>query len=215
MVFRWCERILSIHSIHQRLISPGSALHLSHPSAAKNRGEASKCANWIRIRTPRFVSFSLRVVPKYKGSSVPQAETQGDSFPSRTSPGFESILSLKMKPGSLQWSDSPHFTQGEAPPLGQVRKPKHKTNISQLQSEVGHRIPQNSSHTVDGRNPFRTTLKPWLKPARLLAFIGESPIQGFLGGANGFCSSTVGLLGLKPSRSRGRLRMPEVCFDLS
>ena len=30
------------------------------------------------------------------------------------------------------------------------------------------------SPTVDGRNPFRAALKPWLKPQRLLVFAGES-----------------------------------------
>ena len=43
---------------------------------------------------------------------------------------------------------------------------------------------------MDGRNPFRTTLKPRLKPERLLAFTGESSFQGFLGGA-GFRPSRV------------------------
>ena len=46
---------------------------------------------------------------------------------------------------------------------------------------------------MDGRNPFRTTLKPWLKPDRLLVFARESSFQGFLGGA-GFRPSTVALL---------------------
>ena len=43
---------------------------------------------------------------------------------------------------------------------------------------------------MEKRNPIPTTLKPWLKPKRLLVFAGESPFQGFLGGA-GFCPSTV------------------------
>ena len=45
-------------------------------------------------------------------------------------------------------------------------------------------------HTVDGQNPFRTSLKPWLKPQRSLVFAGEASFKGFLGGA-GFRASTV------------------------
>ena len=32
-------------------------------------------------------------------------------------------------------------------------------------------------HTVDGRNPFRTTWKPWLKPLFIDIYVGESSFQ--------------------------------------
>ena len=40
------------------------------------------------------------------------------------------------------------------------------------------------------RNSFRTPLKPWLKPSRLLVFTEESSFQGVVGGA-GFRPSAV------------------------
>ena len=51
----------------------------------------------------------------------------------------------------------------------------------------GHGVWQCWPHTVDGQNPFRTTMKPY---HCLLAFSGESSFQGLLGCA-GFSPSTV------------------------
>ena len=38
-------------------------------------------------------------------------------------------------------------------------------------------------HTVDGRNPMRTTWKPWVKPWLVGIYRGIEAFHGFLGGA--------------------------------
>ena len=63
--------------------------------------------------------------------------------------------------------------------------------------------------TVDGRNPFRTTLKPWLKPL-FVGFCKGIIIQGFLGGAKWIsCIYSISACTLKLPVKKRRIRQPE------